>query len=418
MREPTSIIAAVYLLRAIMLPEAVLSLDNGLARVPPKGWCSWNAYHRNFNESVFLNVAERMNSNGMKAAGYEYINVDGGWWAGSDTGTIVRNASGYFQENKDKFPGGIANLVQRIHDMGYKWGHYTDSGLHACNGDKPMSEGYEHQDARLFALEYQVDMVKVDACGATQPAQHLMETWQRELNQTGRPILFSNCHNGCESGNWNEWCGKLSNMWRSSSDIKATWQSMLRNLDTLKGRGHVVGPGKWNDPDFIEIGIGEFGKLDTLPYSSGERQQLLDMNQAHMTMWSITSSPLIAGVRPEGMTPTVVSIFTNKVAIEINEQWCCGNGGDILPIINATDKEVWHKPLSHSIAAVALFNRSPSIVSFDINLADIPGIGASFGSTCSVVNVWDGYTNNITGALKFAEVRSRQAVFLRISDCT
>ena len=61
-----------------------------------------------------------------------------------------------------------------------------------------MSQGYEHQDAFLFALEYGADMVKVDACAATLPAEELMTRWKMQLNATGRPVLFSNCHNGCE----------------------------------------------------------------------------------------------------------------------------------------------------------------------------------------------------------------------------
>ena len=66
-------------------------LDNGLALTPPMGWSSWNAFHRNFNESTFMQTADVMAKNGMLDAGYEYINVDGGWWGGSDTGTITRN---------------------------------------------------------------------------------------------------------------------------------------------------------------------------------------------------------------------------------------------------------------------------------------------------------------------------------------
>ena len=42
------------------------------------GWCSWNAYHRKFDETVFYETADAMKANGMQAAGYEYINVDGG----------------------------------------------------------------------------------------------------------------------------------------------------------------------------------------------------------------------------------------------------------------------------------------------------------------------------------------------------
>ena len=107
-------------------------------------------------------------------------------------------------------------MIQHVHSKGLKYGHYTDSGLHACNRDAPMSQGYEHQDATLFALEYGADMLKVDACGATLPAQQLMQKWRDELNKTGRPVLFSNCHNGCESAQWEPWCAELSNMWRTS----------------------------------------------------------------------------------------------------------------------------------------------------------------------------------------------------------
>ena len=121
-----------------------------------------------------------------------------------------------------------------------------------------MSEGYEHQDAFLFALEYHADMVKVDACGDTLSALELVTRWQQQLNKTNRPVFFSNCHNGCETdrrganitsaGGWNPWCADLSNMWRSSSDINSAWPAIMHNLDSLKGRGHVAAPGHWNDP--------------------------------------------------------------------------------------------------------------------------------------------------------------------------
>ena len=310
------------------------------------GWCSWNAYHRNFNETVFYETADAMKANGMQAAGYEYINVDGGWWNGSDTGHIGRNATGYFEYNSHKYPHGIRAVADYIHDRGFKYGHYTDSGLTACNRDKPMSQGFEHQDAFLFALEYGADMVKVDACAATLPAEELMTRWKTQLNATGRPVLFSNCHNGCETdgrhdpsslGGWLPWCAELSNMWRSSRDISAKWSSIMHNLDSLKGRGKVAGPGHWNDPDFLEVGV---EGMALTPTSS---QQKLDENVAHMTMWSVTSSPLIAGLRmaaggPGGGHPnaTALAILMNADAIRINQQYCdesdCGiaNGGDLL----------------------------------------------------------------------------------------
>ena len=80
-------------------------------------------------------------------------------------------------------------------------------------------------------------------------------------------------------------------MWRSSADINSAWPSVMRNLDSLKGRGHVARPGSWNDPDFLEVGV---RNLQLTPRAG---LQKLDENQAHMSMWCITSSPLIAGLR-------------------------------------------------------------------------------------------------------------------------
>lgn len=116
---------------------------------------------------------------------------------GSDTGYIGRNATGFFEYNTEKYPHGVAAVSDYIHKLGFKYGHYTDAGTKACNKDAPMSEGYEHQDALLFALGYGADMVKVDACADTLPALELVTRWQQQLNATGRKVLFSNCHNGC-----------------------------------------------------------------------------------------------------------------------------------------------------------------------------------------------------------------------------
>lgn len=48
-------------------------------------WCSWNAYHRNFNESVFYNTVTGMKASGLQNAGY------GGFRAAACySGTLVK----------------------------------------------------------------------------------------------------------------------------------------------------------------------------------------------------------------------------------------------------------------------------------------------------------------------------------------
>eukprot|EP00117_Sycon_ciliatum_P047155 scpid90346/ scgid2356/ Alpha-galactosidase; Alpha-D-galactoside galactohydrolase; Melibiase len=296
-----------------------LALNNGLALSPPMGWSSWNHYHRKYNESVFYANAKAMASNGMKDVGYEYINIDGGWWAGADTGHAQRNATGFMQVNAEKFPNGIPKLVDYVHSLGLKWGHYTDAGSHFCNRDEPASYGYEEQDAKLF-VSFGADMVKIDACGST-TEQHepTMAKWARLFNESGRPVLVSNCHNGCQTNAWFDWCPQSANMWRSSSDINDSWKSIMSNLHTLVERGAYGGPGRWNDPDFLEVG------------NSGLSH---DEAVAHFSLWCVTSSPLIAGNDLTSMDAATLAIYTNKVAISVNQRYLNSSGDRVM--VNGT----------------------------------------------------------------------------------
>lgn len=273
----------------------------------------------------------------------------------SDTGHIQRNASGFVAVNPTKFPDGIEPVINHIHALGLKYGHYTDAGKFACNRDavcdecdfcvalsrsshsrpflrltQPMSEGYEKQDVALFA-SWGIDMIKVDACAVVESSETVMQRWQQLLNATGRPILFSNCHNGCETHgtDWQPWCASLNNMWRTSADIQPHWSNVMSNLDTLKGRGAFGAPGRWNDPDFLEVGIGDF----TYPppaSSAVSAQQVLDENQAHFSLWAVTSSPLILGMDMAAVDPAILRIVGNVGVIEVNQRYA-GNAGDVLP---------------------------------------------------------------------------------------
>src|SRR5579862_4917750 len=57
---------------------------------PPMGWSSWNSFSNTINSEIAMAQARAMASNGMKEAGYQYINIDEGWWRGE------RDAEGNF----------------------------------------------------------------------------------------------------------------------------------------------------------------------------------------------------------------------------------------------------------------------------------------------------------------------------------
>jgi hypothetical protein len=47
----------------------------GVARVPPMGWSSWNAFYCSVDEEKIRSNVELMESMGLKDLGYEYINI-------------------------------------------------------------------------------------------------------------------------------------------------------------------------------------------------------------------------------------------------------------------------------------------------------------------------------------------------------
>ena len=54
---------------------------NGLAKTPPMGWNSWNQFKSRVSDELVRGVADAIATNGMKDAGYIYINIDDTWEA-------------------------------------------------------------------------------------------------------------------------------------------------------------------------------------------------------------------------------------------------------------------------------------------------------------------------------------------------
>jgi len=58
------------------LPALHKVADNGLARTPPMGWNSWNKFAGRVDDRAVRGMADAMATNGMKDAGYVYVNID------------------------------------------------------------------------------------------------------------------------------------------------------------------------------------------------------------------------------------------------------------------------------------------------------------------------------------------------------
>ena len=68
---------------------------DGLAATPQMGWNSWNTFACDINEQLIRDTADAMVKNGLKDAGYTYVNIDDCWSKKdrNSTGHLVANPS-------------------------------------------------------------------------------------------------------------------------------------------------------------------------------------------------------------------------------------------------------------------------------------------------------------------------------------
>ena len=307
--------------------------DNGLAKTPPMGWNSWNKFRGRVDDASVRGMADAMASNGMKAAGYQYINIDDTWEGG-------RDAKGNITTNK-KFPD-MKALADYVHSKGLKLGIYSSPGPNTCAGYEG-TYGHEEQDAKTWAA-WGIDYLKYDWCGArniytNDEMQAVYQKMGDALRAAGRPIVFSLCQYGlADVWKWGPDVG--GNLWRTTGDIRDTWASMS-NLGFVKqiGLEEWARPGHWNDPDMLEIGNGGMTDIEY---------------QTHMSLWSILAAPLLAGNDLRDMSPAISAILTNKEVIAIDQD---AEGRQGRRAWNSGDQEIWTRDLSGGRKAVAVFNR-------------------------------------------------------------
>jgi len=328
------------------LPAIHKVADNGLAKTPPMGWNSWNKFAGRVDDAAVRGMADAMASNGMKEAGYQYINIDDTWEAG-------RDAQGHITTNK-KFPD-MKALADYVHGKGLKIGIYSSPGPNTCAGYEG-SYGHEEQDAETYAA-WGIDYLKYDWCGARnlytdQEMRALYQIMGDALLKAGRPILYSLCQYGhAEVWKWGAEVG--GNAWRTTGDIRDTWDSMTNIGFSQDELAPWAAPGHWNDPDMLEVGNG--GMND-------------DEYRTHMSLWSILAAPLLAGNDLRNMSPAILEILTNREVIAVNQDKAGKQGRRIA---KSGDQEVWAKALFDGGQAIGLFNRGGAPAKITVKWTDL-----------------------------------------------
>jgi alpha-galactosidase len=363
------------------------ALANGLALTPPMGFNNWNSTQcgSGFNEGMVKAIADIFVSKGLKAAGYQYVNLDDCWAETS------RDRSGHLVPSHTRFPHGIKALANYVHGKGLKLGIYTSAGTHTCNkAGFPGALGHEKTDAQTFA-SWGVDYLKYDNCNNQGvDAQKRYKAMRDALAATKRPIVYSICEWG-KNKPWN-WAPSVGNLWRTTGDISPNWTRMLSIIHANASHASVAGPGHWNDPDMLEIGNGHLTHNEQI---------------THFSLWAEMAAPLLIGTDLRKASASTFTILGNRDVIAIDQD-SLGKQGVI--ISSSGGLTIFTKQLANGDRAVALFNETGSTHTISTTAAKA---GLKAAASYKLTDLWSKATRTTTGAIS-ASVPAHGTVLFRV----
>lgn len=332
-----------------------------IALTPPLGWNSWNCWACAVTDEKVRATAKAMVDTGLINHGWSYINIDDCWMrtesdrggraSDPNLGPPVRDENGDILTNAH-FPD-MKALCDYIHGLGLKAGIYIGPGPTTCQRFEASWE-HELQDAKKFA-EWGFDYLKYDWCGYSDVSgRDTLENLQRPyilmrkvLDQVDRDIVYSLCQYGWgEVWKWGEEVG--GNCWRTTGDIRDTWESMAGIGFRQADLAEYAKPGHWNDPDMMVLGKVGWGP------DLRDAQLTPDEQYTHMSLWCLLCSPLLLGCPIEQLDDFTLGLLTNDEVLEVSQDPL---GQQARRIVQDGPKEIWAKQMEDGSIAVGLFNR-------------------------------------------------------------
>ena len=391
-------ITGVLTAMALAAPLTALSVASGVPAAPPAqaatayppggpdqtpvmGWSTWSFLRLGADTAQVEGEASAMVSTGLAAAGYQYINVDDGWYQCPGPQGPNVDGNGRWVVNTASYPdvgseNGIQALAAYVHGLGLKFGIYETPGISSqavaantpilgtsytaddiatttsennynCGGmaginySAPGAQAYVDSIVDELA-SWGVDYIKLD--GMTNKNGPDVEAWQAAIQQSGRPMVL-NITQGSYTIKLAPTLKEYANQWEFAPDIEINgpdegsasgcngppftgclsvfpltsyaWWSD-RFADVAKWQPYG-GPGGFNDYDSMEVGDG-----------SANSGMSLAASESQLSLWSLGSAPLILGSdltssvtnaygTSSALDPTDFSLITNPQVLEVDQ---------------------------------------------------------------------------------------------------
>jgi len=416
--------------------------DQSLAKTPPMGWNSWDAYSWAINESELLETAKLMSSK-LSSLGYNYIVIDGGWMSPLEKPTdkpfdecSIMDACGRYIPDPGRFPSsgggvGFKKIAEQVHALGLKFGIHMLRGVSreavkaklpilgtkmtfadiadptsTCGWNNMMFGAKANMEASQawydsqFALwaSWDVDFIKMDDISSPYHKAEI-EMMARAAKKCGRPMLLSLSPGDDSPIQHAEHVSENSHMWRISGDYWDKWSDLRTNMDRLAIWAPYAKIGAWPDPDMLPLGnIKADGS--TLAPTRFTRPEQISM----FTLWCISRSPLILGPQLQSLDDWTLGIITNKELIDLNQK-----GADAREAFRDGPLIVWRSQVG-SASYVAVFNTDDKPSSRPVNLARVGAVGNE------AVDVWKKEALPVVHGSASPEIEPHGCVLIRVTN--
>jgi alpha-galactosidase len=423
-RRATTVLVALVLtggatVAATAVAPAAVAESNGVGSTPAMGWSSWSFIRHDPTAADIEAQAAAMASSGLKAAGYDYINVDDFWYDCPGSQGPDVDSYGRWVTNATEFPpsssgeNGIEVVANYVHSLGLKFGLYVTPGIsdqavtqntpiegtsytadeiaepsvsennYNCGGmvginySEPGAQAFIDSWADEFA-SWGVDYVKLDGVGDSDIDD--VQAWSAALEQSGRPIHLE-LSNNLDIANASTWA-QYSNGWRTGGDIECycgsggssypltDWSNVQERFAQVAQWQPYGGPGAFNDYDSIEVGNG--------PTDDG----ITDAEaQSQLSLWAMGAAPLLLGVDLTNLNSTELGYLENSAVIAVDQ-----DGIDGTRIVSNVNQQAFAKTEQNGDVILGLFNYSGSASqTVTVSLA-----AAGIRGSATATNLWTG----------------------------
>lgn len=387
-----------------------LIVSNDLQQPTPfMGLLTWNAFQNNISQDIIIQLAEALDTYGLKDVGYKYMCLDDGWANSARTDDHMVWNTGKFTNYEE--------IVTAVHNRGLKIGLYSDAGSRTCSGAMPGSYGYEETDATDF-VNWGFDLLKYDFCNndgdteanAIYRYKRMSDALNNAMTNAGKDpkdFLFYMCNWGHNAPwKWGHQTG--ASCWRATEDTRDIWSDtahnggLIQSIARFKDIWAWQGVNRWSDADMMCIGLHATGYSSNDGSAPGYSDGLNEEEEkTQMALWCMWSSPLTLSNnitnfdgQPNNLTGKNVTNThaakdleiiknTDLIAIDQDEM---GQGAE--PIVDADGILVFQKDLANGDVAISITNVSDAQKSYTLALNKVSALLA--GTNYKFKDLWTG----------------------------